>query len=64
MRSTEEKADKQTITNATDASQIQKSNPKKQYEQAIDGNAAGCRKNRIKIDSGKVGPMSIQFMCS
>ena len=41
-----------------------KSNPKKQYEQAIDGNSANCSESQIKLASGEVRLMSIHFFVS
>ena len=41
-----------------------KSNPKKQYEQAIDGNSPNRSENQIKLASGEVRLMSIHFIVS
>ena len=41
-----------------------KSNQKKQYEQAIDGNSANCSESQIKLASGEVRLMSNHFFVS
>ena len=55
MRLTEEKADKQTITDATDASQIQKSNQKKAVRT---GDRWKCSSLLKKLDKDRFGKSS------
>ena len=60
----EEEADKQTITNTTDAYQIQKTCPKKTVRTGNRRKFSNLLKKPIKTGSGKVRPLYNHFMGS